>query len=75
MIITRHRTHKVNVGNYENIEFGASVTIDTEIDTAKGHDTIPYLNQWLDDLLQEDLDEAIANVPEGESTHAETWRR
>ena len=74
MIITRHRTHKVNVGNYENIEFGASVTVE-ESDLNGSVNKIEYLNTLLDKLLEEDMAEAIANVPEGESTHAETWRK
>lgn len=74
MKMSRYRTHKVNVGNYENVEFGASVTIDTDVDL-DGEPAIEFLNKKLDELLEEDMREAVANVPAGDSTHVETWRK
>ena len=76
MQITRSRKHLINMTNYENVEFGAAVTLETGTeDDASVEEAIDRANLILDNLLEDDLAEAIANVPSGESTHAETWRK
>jgi hypothetical protein len=76
MKLSRSRTHRVNLGQgtYEYVEFSASA----EVEVTNNKDipsAIVVLNKMLDDLLEEDMQEAVANVPAGEKTHAETWRK
>lgn len=77
MEITRSREHTVNLGNYENVKIGASVTLNDE-EVVKDHpgaaiDTVA--NILLDELLKEDLAEALANVPRSQDSHVEHWKK
>lgn len=72
MKITRSREHTVNLGNYENVKVGASVELSSDdfMDLEAG---IKLADETLDDLLERDLKEALANVPSSQSSHLETW--
>lgn len=75
MKITRSREHTVNLGNYENVKIGASVEL-SEDDFGKDADPdrmVAEANTLLDQLLERDLAEALANVPSSQNSHLETW--
>lgn len=77
MIIERSREHTVNLGNYENVKVGAKVTLtDDDIKRFSTMDeAITAADQFLDDLLRDDLAEAAENVPQGQDTHLESWKK
>lgn len=77
MIIERSREHTVNLGNYENVKVGAKVTLtDGDIKRFSTMDeAITAADQFLDDLLRDDLAEATENVPQGQDTHLESWKK
>jgi zona occludens toxin (predicted ATPase) len=63
MIVTKSRRYHVNLGNFEWVEFGAEVTIDSE-KTIFGPDVIETeLKRYLDP----ELDEARLNTDEKSS--------
>lgn len=54
MIIKRWRSHKINTGNYESIDLGSAVEVNTE--------EAPYKDMELDDIYEDMsgiLDEAV----------------
>lgn len=77
MEISRSREHVVNLQNYESVRVGASVRFtQDDIDRFENLDAaIRAADEYLDDLLRDDLTEAAANVPEGKETHLDTWKK
>lgn len=74
MIITRSRTHKFNMAQYENLEISATIVIDTaELDP--DDDPVATANEVLDAVLQPDIDRAdeASKTPEDE-TYAHAWK-
>lgn len=53
------REHKVNMGDYESMSIGASVSFDTEVDTLPEH---AVLEEHLQDLLDEQLSGAARDA-------------
>jgi hypothetical protein len=74
MIITKTRTHKFNMAQYESLEISATVEVDTE-ELEPGADPIATANGLLDDVLQEDIDRAdqTSTTPE-DSTYVHSWK-
>jgi hypothetical protein len=73
--IIRSREHTCNLGNYENVKIGAAVEFDTS-ELAGDIEPAEYAGRMLDDLLRDDLAEALANVPTGgKGSHLETWQK
>lgn len=63
MIITKSREYTVNMGNYESLKFGASVTLDTtDVDISANNPSFEECVQWVEDrltaVLAEDMSEA-----------------
>lgn len=63
MIITKSREYTVNMGNYESLKFGGSVSLDTDDVMAAGlgpEKVIEIIEDKLTQVLAEDLAEARA---------------
>ena len=71
----------MNLGNYESVRVGARITLDRadieELlqDGLKIEDVSAKADEMLDSLLNAELAEAAANVPPGQDTHLETWKK
>lgn len=79
MKIYRGVTHKVNFGNYEGIEFRASVEVNSE-EFPPGTtpaDMIATVNERLADTVADDLEEARNNLdPDAKfDSYIKTWYR
>lgn len=74
MIITRTRTHKFNMAQYESLEISATVEVDTE-ELEPGADPLATANALLDEVLQPDIDRAdeTTTTPD-ESTYVHAWK-
>lgn len=82
MIITRTRTHKFSMAQYEQLEISATVQVDTEELLGDGPKTaqdiamaVEAVNRLLDDVLQPDIDRAdeTSTTPE-DSTYVHAWK-
>ena len=56
--ITRSRKYKVALGNYENVEIGATVVVQFEEGEEPADNLNAILNTQLDDVLRRDLGNA-----------------
>lgn len=74
MIITKTRTHKFNMAQYESLELSATVEIDTD-ELGEGEDPIATANSLLDEILQPDIDRAdeSSTTPE-DQTYVHAWK-
>lgn len=64
----RYRSHKIDLGHYENLEFGGVVEFDPEQDTLPdGVEIEDHLEQELDWLLAPAAQRAIDSEPYEES--------
>ena len=74
MILTRTRTHKFRMGEYEHLEVSATVEVDT---TELPSNIVPEneVNAALDLLLEEDITRAdqASKTPEDE-TYLHAWK-
>lgn len=75
MKITRTRTHKFSMAQYEQLELSATVEIDTDTCNFPEEDAAAFVNEMLDQVLQADLDRAdqTSTTPE-DSTYVHAWK-
>ena len=67
MKITKDRRYHVNLGNYEWVEFGASVTIDSAEEDVTDEEMYAITEQELKRYLDPELQEAKLNTDEKSS--------
>lgn len=69
MKITRSAKHHVSMGNFEWVEFGAEITVDSdELPGAQSLDTLESLaTSYLSTALADDIEEARLNTAEDKS--------
>ena len=73
MKITRSRTLRINMGNYEHVELTGAVEMDFDEGT-KAESIVRTLNGSLDRLLEKDLQDAIdSSALDSESSFVYSW--
>ena len=61
MNVTRSREYTINMGNYESLKIGASITFDSEEQNGvlgEGEELHQFLDKALDVLLEDEVKEA-----------------
>jgi hypothetical protein len=65
------REHTINLGNYESLKIGASV--ETEADGI-GPGLAEEMEKNLDNILANDIKEAVELLPAGSTSYIQSWR-
>lgn len=71
--VTRHREHKINVGNYESVVLGAFISAQPDVEDDP-LDVADSLDSLLDDALDKPIERVLALAKEHpEINESHTW--
>lgn len=72
MKVTRTRTHRFNMSNYEHLEISASIEVEADHASVG---VLTTLDERLDELLRDDIERAeLATGLDSDNTYLHTWK-